>query len=100
VRREPAEPLSTNDRVAFLSERGLFSIDLYVADVESGEVVRRLTSTAVDPHFESLQFISSAGAWDPKGRQLAVTAVSGGAPILTIYDVETGERAREIPAAR
>jgi hypothetical protein len=84
-------------RVAFLSERGLFSIDLYVADVESGEVVRRLTSTAVDPHFESLQFISSAGAWDAKGRQLAVTAVSSGAPVLTIYNVETGDRTREIP---
>ena len=83
-------------RVAFLSARDLFSIDLYVADVDSGRIVRRLTSTAVDPHFESLQFIASAGTWDPSGTQLAVAAVSGGKPELAIYDVDSGRRTREI----
>jgi hypothetical protein len=84
-------------RVAFLSSRGLFSIDLYVADSRTGEQVKRLTSTDVDPHFESLQFISSAGTWDPTGKQLAVTAVASGRPILAIYDVDRGSRLREIP---
>src|SRR5262245_660101 len=31
--------------IAFLSERGLFSIDLFVADAATGKVVRQLTST-------------------------------------------------------
>jgi Tol biopolymer transport system component len=83
-------------RVAYLSSRGLFSIDLYVADVQSGEVVARLTRTDVDPHVESLQFIASAGAWDPEGRQLAVTAVAQGRPVLAIYDVASERRTREI----
>src|SRR4029077_16641177 len=39
--------------IAFLSERGLFSIDLFVADVSTGKVLHRLTSTASDPHFSS-----------------------------------------------
>lgn len=78
-------------RVAFLSERGLFSVELYVADVETGEVVRRLTSTAVDPHLSSLQFIASAGAWNPQGTRLAVTAVSKGQPQLIVYEVSSGD---------
>ena len=36
--------------IAFLSERSLFSIDLFVADASTGKIVRKLTSTASDPH--------------------------------------------------
>lgn len=82
-------------RVAFLSERSLFSIDLFVADVQTGKVLRQLTSTAVDPHLNSLQFIASAGTWDPTGTRLAVTAVAEGRPQLLVYDVATGDRVRE-----
>lgn len=82
-------------RVAFLSERGLFSIDLYVADVQSGKVLRQLTSTALDPHLNSLQFIASAGTWDPTGTRLAVTAVAGGRPQLRVYDVASGDVTQE-----
>ena len=48
----------------FFSERDLFSIDLYVADAKTGEVIRKVTDTATDAHTESLQFIGSAGSWD------------------------------------
>ena len=74
--------------VAFLSTRDVFSVDLYLAEAETGRIVRRLTETATDPHFESLQFIASAGAWDPQSRRLAFTAVASGRPTLTIVDVE------------
>ena len=50
--------------IAFLSERSVFSIDLFIADAATGKIVRKLTSTASDPHFSSIQFIYSAGAWD------------------------------------
>jgi Tol biopolymer transport system component len=83
-------------QLAFLSSRGLFSIDLYVADAETGEVTARLTRTDVDPHLESLQFIASAGTWDPTGRRLAVAAVAEGRPILAVYDVEGARKIREI----
>lgn len=82
-------------KVAFLSERSLFSIDLFVADVQTGRVLRQLTSTALDPHLDSLQFIASAGTWNPGGTQLALTAVTSGRPHLIVYDVESGKRVRE-----
>jgi hypothetical protein len=49
-------------RIVYLSERDLFSIDLFLADADTGKVIRKLTSTATDPHFDSLQFLESAGA--------------------------------------
>ncbi|MGE3278164.1 MAG: BamA/TamA family outer membrane protein [Vicinamibacterales bacterium] len=83
--------------LAYLSSRDRLSIDLYVADARTGEVERRLTSTAADPHFDSLQFIASAGAWAPDNRRLAVTTVRAGAPVMTIFDAAAGSRLDEYP---
>jgi Tol biopolymer transport system component len=83
-------------RVAFLSSRSRLSIDLYVANAQTGEIERRLISTAANPHFDSLQFISSAGAWDPTGRRFAVAAIRTGRPVIAIFDVTNGNREREI----
>ena len=93
-----APALSPDGRkVVFMSERGLFSIDIYLADAETGRVERKLTESALDPHFESLQFINSAGAWSADGSRFAVGAVSGGKPLVSVFDVETGKVVREVP---
>lgn len=73
--------------ISFLSSKDLFSIDLYLANGETGKIKRRLTKTAVDPHFQSLEFISSSGSWDPQNRLFAFGSVSNGQPTLTILDV-------------
>jgi hypothetical protein len=93
-----ASPVLSPDgrRIVFFSERDLLSVDLYLADVESGRVIRRLVSTAVDPHFSSLQFITSAGSWRPNGREFVVGALRRGQPVLAILDVETGRTVREV----
>jgi Tol biopolymer transport system component len=84
--------LSPNgERIAFLSERSLLAIELYVADTATGGHVRRLTRTAVDPHFESLQFISSSGTWAPDNRRLAVGSVQRGRGAIAIFDADTGK---------
>jgi Tol biopolymer transport system component len=83
--------------VAFFSERDRFSVDLYVADAESGRITRRLSESATDPHFDSLQFINSAGAWSPDGRTLAVAATRGGKPVLACLDPASGRVQREWP---
>jgi Tol biopolymer transport system component len=83
-------------QIAFLSGRGMFSIDLYVADSGSGRIARRLTNTSASAHFSSLQFVHSAGAWDRDGRRLAVAAVTGGRAALAIFDTRTWRKEREI----
>ncbi|MGH7675299.1 MAG: peptidase S9, partial [Gemmatimonadales bacterium] len=77
-------------RMAFISERNRTSIELFVADVATGKVRKKLTKAAVDPHLESLQFITSAGSWAPDGRRFAYAAVSRGEPLLAVVDVERG----------
>jgi Tol biopolymer transport system component len=82
-------------RMVFLSERSLFSIDMFVADVATGKIGRRLVETASDPHFDSLQFLSSAGDWAPDNRRFAFAALSGGQPVITIVDADRGRRESE-----
>ena len=83
-------------RIAFLSERSLLSIDLFIADTESGKVQHKLTSTATDPHLSSLQFIHSAGGWDAESRRIAIATISNGRPAVAIYNAQSGDREREL----
>ncbi|HZX09324.1 MAG TPA: peptidase S9, partial [Acidobacteriota bacterium] len=83
-------------KVVYFSSKNLFSIELYMADVKTGKTIRKLTSTALNPHFESIHFIKSAGSWDSQGKYFALGAISKGKPIISIIDAETGKREREI----
>lgn len=75
--------------VAFLSERDLFSIDMFLADAHTGEIIRRLASPATDPHFDALRFINSAGAWSPDGKQLAFIVFQRGENRIALLDIES-----------
>jgi Tol biopolymer transport system component len=83
-------------RVVFISERDLFSIDIFMADAFTGKIIRKITRNDVNPHFESLQFIYSAGAWDYEGNRFAFGAVSRGRPVLTIIDAESGKKLKDV----
>ncbi|MDH3290685.1 MAG: peptidase S9 [Gemmatimonadota bacterium] len=83
-------------KLVYLSERDLFSIDMFLADVETGSIIRKITKTAVDPHFESIQFINSAGAWDWDGQRFVLAAIAKGRPVITITNIETGKIDREV----
>jgi WD40 repeat protein len=82
-------------QLVFLSERDGYSIDVFLADAATGAVRRKLVSTASDPHFDSLQFIESAGAWDPDGRRFALATLQRGRAVLTILDMPEGSVRRE-----
>ena len=83
-------------KVMFFSEKDLFSIDLFMADAATGKIIRKITDTATDAHFESLQFLGSAGAWDPTGNKFVFPGISKGEPVLVIVNVNNGKREREI----
>ncbi len=83
-------------RVVFMSERDLFSIDMFLADAWTGEIIRKITKTDVNPHFESLQFIYSSGTWDYEGRRFAFGAVAKGRPVLTIIEAESGKKLKDV----
>jgi len=82
--------------VAFLSERSFFSMDLFIAERATGRIVRRLTATSSNPHYSSLQFIYSSGAWDLSSRRFVIATIAAGRPVLAIFDALSGVREREI----
>ena len=82
-------------RVAFFSRRGIFTVDLYVADARTGEIQRRLTSPAGDPHMDAIAFLYSAAAWSPDGRRIAHIVFADGDNEVRITDVESGDRVRQ-----
>lgn len=83
-------------RLVYFSQRDLLSIDMVLADADSGRVIRSMVRTSLDPHFSSLQFINSAGSWYPDGRRFVFGAVRGGRPELVIYDVDRRRVDKEI----
>ena len=73
--------------VIFLSTRRLFTFDLYLADARTGEIKKKLLSEDADPHFDSLRFIDSAGAWSPDGRKFTFVVFARGDNEIAILDV-------------
>jgi len=82
--------------VAFLSERGLFDVDLWLADGRTGANPRRLLAgPAQDPHFSSLRFIASAGSFAPDGGRLALVAERAGRDRVVVLSIPAGRVLRE-----
>lgn len=82
--------------VAFLSEINLFSIDLFLADAQSGEVIRKLNSTVRSSHIDAFSYVESAGAWSPDSKKFAYVAFKKGRNVLIITDVISGKTLDEI----
>lgn len=91
-----APVLSPNGRkVIFLSEKNLFTTDLFLADARTGEVIRKVSSRASDGHIDDYSYIESAGTWSPRSDKFAFVAVAKGDNIIIIKDVETGKTLEE-----
>jgi len=83
-------------RAVFFSERDRLSLDLFLADMKTGQMIRKLATTAANAKFDSLQPLRSAGAWSRDGRWFAFAAVRQGRAALQIVDVRDGSTDREI----
>ncbi|MDH3732055.1 MAG: hypothetical protein OEU54_00915 [Gemmatimonadota bacterium] len=83
-------------KMIYTSERSLFAIEMFLADAKTGEVIRRLTKNAIDPHFESLQWINSTGDWHPDSRHFVLTGVNRGSSIISVMDTQSGDIVREV----
>lgn len=102
---EPRDEFETNvgpvlspdgSRLALLTSRNRLSMDLAVADATTGQIQRTLLRTTRNAHLDSLQFITSAGTWDPSGQRIAVAGLRRGRPVLTIVNADSGARERDI----
>jgi Tol biopolymer transport system component len=76
--------------LAFLSEKDLFGIDLFLADAKTGKILRKLSSQVANSHIDDYNFIESAGAWSPDSKQFAFSIFSKGKNQMLVIDVANG----------
>jgi hypothetical protein len=76
--------------LAFLSEKNLFTVDLFLADAKTGKVIRKLTSKVSNTHIDEFNFIESAGTWSPDSKRFAFSVFNKGRNRMVVVDVASG----------
>lgn len=82
--------------LAFLSEKDLFTVDLYLADAKTGRVIKKLTSKVSNTHIDEFNFIESAGTWSPDGKKFAFSVFNNGRNRLLIVGIPNGNVLQDI----
>ncbi|MBA3889866.1 MAG: PD40 domain-containing protein [Gemmatimonadaceae bacterium] len=82
--------------VAFFSSRDLFGIDLYLADAQTGRVIKRLASPNSGRHLDAISFIQSSGDFSPDGSQFAFIAFAEGDHEIQLLDVASTSVVRRV----
>ncbi len=77
--------------VAFYGRRDLFTVDLYLADAETGKVIKKLVSPQRDQHMDAISFVEASGGWSADGRLFAFVVTQGGDNQLAILDVRSDD---------
>lgn len=77
--------------VIFLSEKDVFTFDLYLADAHTGKIIRKVSSTVNNSEIDAFNYIESAGTWSPDGKRFAFTIFSKGVNKLMILNVAKGK---------
>jgi Tol biopolymer transport system component len=81
--------------VIFLSEKNLLSTDLFLADAQTGAIIRTIAGQAKDGHLDDFNNLESAGTWSPDSKQFAFVGVKKGQNVLVVKDVMTGKTVME-----
>ena len=84
------------DYIVYISNESLFSLEWYLADARTGEVIRSLTNTVTDPHLNALRFIESSGSWSPDGEHFAAVVFKKGDNQIIVIDPHTGGISSEL----
>jgi len=82
--------------VVFLSEKDVFSTDLFLADTKTGKIIKRVASTTSDGDVDHLNFLESAGTWSPDSKRFAFDVYEKGRSVLAVKDVFKRKKARKI----
>ena len=90
-----APSMSPNGRyVIFLSEKDLFSTDLYIYDSRTKKTEKIVSKTRLG-NTDFLNYIESSGTWSPDGRQFAFAIFKKGKNRLVIMDAESKKKLDE-----
>ena len=83
-------------KIAYLSEKDFYFVDLWLADARTGKAEKRLLKSTYSGNYETFRFINSAESWSPDGKYLAIAAKHAGKDDIVIIDVERNRTVRSI----
>ncbi len=91
---------SDGNYIAFLSngneKRGELFIDLWLGNAKTGERLKRLVKSTLDPNFEELRLLYSQSAFSNDGKTLAFSAQRAGRDVLYLLDIPTRKVRRRV----
>jgi Tol biopolymer transport system component len=82
--------------MAFISEKNLLTIDIFLVDVKSGRIIRKLSGAMNQSHIDDFNYVESVGTFSPDSRYFAYTVFTKGRNALVVVDVQNGKTVREI----
>ncbi len=82
--------------IIFLSEKDLFSLDLFLADTKSGDTICKLYSSTHHDAIDAINFVETAGTWSPDSRYFAYVAFIKGESALIIFDIKKQKIINEV----
>lgn len=83
-------------RLVFMSEKDLFSFDLFVANSGDGDDKKKISHSSTSPHFDALRFTDSSGSWSWDGIRLAYVVFADGDNEMVLVDSEKGKIQEQI----
>ena len=89
--------LSPNGKyIAYWSEKDILGTNLFLAEANSGKIVRKITSDSGDGHLDAINFLEAAGTWSSDSKKFAFVGVKKGRNVLVIKDVKSGKTLEQI----
>ncbi|HDR51272.1 MAG TPA: tolB protein precursor, partial [Mariniphaga anaerophila] len=82
--------------LAFFSEKDVFTLDLFLANAETGKIIRKLSSVTRNHEIDDFSFNESAGTWSPDSRKFAFVIFKKGKNRLAVVDVRRARITDEI----
>ena len=83
-------------RLVYMSEKDLFSFDLFLANAGTGDVEKKISHSATSPHFDALRFVDSSGSWSWDGTRLAYVVFADGDNEMVLVDSKDGKVQEQI----
>lgn len=77
--------------LVFLSERDVYSLDLFLADAQTGEIIRKIYTSSRYSAIDDLEYTETAGTWSPDNRFYAFVGYQKGSSVIIIFDVKKNE---------
>ncbi len=77
--------------VVFLSEKSLFTTDLFLADVRTGKIIRKIASKTRSGNIDHLHYLESSGTWSANSKKFAYIVFSKGRNRIIITEAESGK---------